>query len=138
MKNIVKEFKDFISRGNVIDMAVGIIIGAAFTSIVNALVEQIIMPVITLITGNLDFSAFVIPLTPDISIGIGAFISAVISFIIIALVVFLIVKCFTSLKKKEETPAVTTKTCPYCKMEVAKDATRCPHCTSELDAKSAG
>lgn len=131
MKSFIKEFKEFISRGSVMDMAIGIIIGGAFTSIVNALVDEIIMPIITLITGNIDFSDFVIPLTPDISIGIGVFISAVISFILIALVIFLMIKCINTFHKKQDEP-VTTKKCPYCKMDIDIDAKRCPHCTSVI------
>lgn len=129
MKGFINEFKEFISRGSVMDMAVGIIIGSAFTSIINAFVDEIIMPLITLLTGNIDFSDFVIPLTPDISIGIGVFISAVISFLLIALVIFFMIKAMNAFRKNEDEPE-TTKVCPFCKTEIDIDATRCPNCTS--------
>ena len=127
-----KEFKEFISRGNVIDMAVGIIIGAAFTAIVQSLVNDIIMPIIALVTGGLNFSEWVIPLGGSNAITIGNFISAIINFILIALVVFLIIKLINKLHhKKDEAP--TTRTCPYCKStDVDVHATKCPHCGSEI------
>lgn len=135
-KGFIQEFKDFISRGSVMDLAVGVIIGGAFTAIVNSLVSDIIMPVITLLTGGLDFSDWAIPLLGDSKIMVGNFINAVISFLLIALVVFLLIKGLNSfrLKKPEPEPeAKAPRLCPYCKGEVADDATRCPHCTSMLD-----
>ena len=135
MKNFMKEFKEFISRGNVMDMAVGIIIGGAFTAIVSSLVEDIINPLLGCFV-SMDFSAWKIPLVGDAALGIGNFINAVISFLIMAFILFSIItalnKAATIGKKPEEEPAPTTKVCPYCKSEIPIDATRCPHCTSEL------
>ncbi len=136
MKAFMKEFKEFIARGNVMDMAVGIIIGGAFTAIVTSLVEDIINPILG-IFGGMDFSEIVIPLTGTSTLNIGSFISAVINFLIIALILFNIIKGMnklSSLGKKEEEPAApTTKKCPYCQSEISIEATRCPHCTSQLD-----
>lgn len=138
MKKFFNEFKEFISRGNVMDMAVGVIIGAAFKAIVDSLVNDIINPVIGIIGGK-DFSQMAIKLNGDAYLYYGKFISAIINFIIMAFVIFCFVKFMNTLatkfaKKKEEAPAEpTTKTCPFCKSEIALDATRCPHCTSELE-----
>ena len=135
-KGFIKEFKEFISRGSVLDMAVGIIIGGAFTSIVSSLVEDIINPLLGCFV-SMDFSAWKIPLVGDAALGIGNFINAVISFLIMAFILFSIIKALnkaSSLTKKEpeEPEAPTTKICPYCKSEIAIEATRCPHCTSQL------
>ena len=137
MKKFMKEFKEFISRGNVMDMAVGVIIGGAFTSIVNSLVNDVMMPVLSLITGGLDFSKLCIVLKEGeggATLNYGAFIAAVINFLLIALVIFVLIKVINKLApKKEEIKApVTTKECPYCKQTISLEATRCPHCTSEL------
>ena len=145
MKKFVSEFKEFISKGNVIDLAVGVIIGGAFQSIVNSLVNDIFMPLLGLITGGVDFSSWTVTLgSADVEnpavLSYGNFIAAFLNFIIMALILFLIVKAFNKARtaientqKKDETPAApTTKKCPYCKSEIAIDATRCPHCTSEL------
>lgn len=141
MKKFFEEFKKFISRGNVMDMAVGVIIGGAFTAIVNSLVNDIFMPLLSLITGGFDITGM------SVSFGVGdnaatlnygAFLSAVINFLLIALVIFCIIKAMNTakdkmLKKQEEkAPAPTTKKCPYCMSEIDIQATRCPHCTSEL------
>ena len=139
MKNFVEEFKKFIARGNVMDMAVGVIIGGAFTAIVNSLVNDVMMPVLSLITGGLDFSKLCIVLGEGegaATLNYGAFVAAIINFLLIALVIFMLIKTINKFtKKKEEAPApVTTKDCPYCKEKVALEATRCPHCTSELEA----
>ena len=135
MKNFMKEFKEFISRGNVMDMAVGIIIGGAFTAIVSSLVEDIINPLLGCFV-SMDFSAWKIPLVGDAALGIGNFINAVISFLIMAFILFSIIKALNKAatigKKPEEEPAPTTKVCPYCKSEIPIDATRCPRCTSDL------
>ena len=135
MKSFMKEFKEFISRGNVMDMAVGIIIGGAFTAIVNSLVEDIINPLLGCLV-SMDFSAWKIPLVGDASLGIGNFINAVISFLIMAFILFSIIKAMNkaaSIGKKPEPEAEpTTKICPYCKSEISIEATRCPHCTSQL------
>lgn len=135
MKKFLHEFKEFAMRGNVLDMAVGIVIGGAFTAIVNSLVADLITPLLGLITGGRDFSALSIRIG-DAQFMYGNFISAVINFILVAFVLFLVVKAVNRLRKpKEETPpaAPTTKICPFCKSEISADATRCPHCTSELE-----
>ncbi|NBJ89825.1 large-conductance mechanosensitive channel protein MscL [Acutalibacter sp. 1XD8-36] len=133
---LLKEFREFISRGNVIDMAVGVIIGGAFTGIVNSLVNDLFMPLLGLLTGGMNFAALSVQIGPgeEDVLRYGAFIAAVINFLLIALVLFLLIKTINSLRrKKEEAPApVSTKTCPYCKSEIHIDAARCPHCTSEL------
>ena len=135
MKSFMKEFKEFISRGNVMDMAVGIIIGGAFTAIVNSLVEDIINPLLGCFV-SMDFSAWKIPLVGDASLGVGNFINAIISFLIMAFILFSIIKAMNkaaSIGKKPEPEAEpTTKICPYCKSEISIEATRCPHCTSQL------
>lgn len=136
MKKFMAEFKEFINRGNVVDMAVGIMIGAAFKAIVDSLVNDIISPLIGLIFKQ-DFSGLSFKLW-DVELKYGAFLMAVLNFLIIAFVLFMIIKLMNSLrdmgkKKPEEAPAApTTKVCPYCKSEVDIEATRCPHCTSDL------
>lgn len=133
---LLKEFREFISRGNVIDMAVGVIIGGAFTGIVNSLVNDLFMPLLGLLTGGMNFAALSVQIGPgeEDVLRYGAFIAAVINFLLIALVLFLLIKTINSLRrKKEEAPApAVVKTCPYCKSEIHIDAARCPHCTSEL------
>ena len=140
MKNFWKEFKEFISRGSVMDMAVGIIIGGAFTAIVNSLVNDIVMPILSLLTGGYDFTKLAVTVGEGEEAAVfnyGLFISAVINFLLIALVIFCIIKSINKMKdkfdkdKKEEAP--TTKVCPFCKSEIDIEATRCPHCTSQLD-----
>jgi len=137
MKNFIEEFKKFIARGNVMDMAVGIIIGGAFTAIVNSLVNDILMPVLSLLTGGFDFTALSIAIGSGddaAKLCYGAFISAVINFLLIAFVIFTLIKAINKIapKKEEEEKAPTTKKCPYCMEEISIDAKRCPHCTSEL------
>lgn len=136
MKKFFEEFKRFISKGNVMDMAVGIIIGGAFTSIVSSLVEDIINPVLGLF-GGMNFSQFAWNITGDVTLYYGKFITAVVNFLIMALVVFIIVKAMNTASAKfhkDEPPAApTTKKCPYCKSEIPLEATRCPHCTSTLE-----
>lgn len=136
MKNFMNEFKKFICRGNVVDMAVGIIIGGAFTAIVNSLVNDIINPLLGLF-GGMNFDQLVWNITGEVTLAYGKFITAIISFLIMAFVVFLLVRTLNKISekygKKEEPKAVTTKTCPYCKSEIAIEATRCAHCTSQLD-----
>lgn len=138
MKALIKEFKEFISRGNVMDMAVGVIIGGAFTAIVNSLVNDLLMPLLSILTGGFDFSALCIALGEGegaATLNYGSFISAVINFLLIALVIFVIIKAINTVfrKKKEDAPAPTTKECPFCKEQIAVEATRCPHCTSVLE-----
>jgi len=148
---MLKEFKEFAMRGNVIDMAVGIIIGAAFGTIISSLVQDVIMPPIGLLLGNIDFSNLFLVLKEGkvagpyetvaaakaagaVSINIGIFINTIISFVIIAFAVFLIVKTVNNLKRQQEAPSVapTTKECIYCFSAIPIKATRCPNCTSEL------
>ena len=126
---MLKEFKDFIAKGNVIDLGIAVVMGAAFSAVVKALVENLIMPIIGALTAGVDFSQLVVKIA-GVEFTIGVFITAVINFLIIAFVMFLIVKAVNKFKKAEE---ATTKTCPHCKSEIALDATRCPHCTSQLD-----
>jgi len=148
---MIEDFKKFIMRGNVLDMAVGIIIGAAFGSIVNSLVADVIMPPIGLILGNVDFSNLFLVLRDGakaagpyasltaakaagaITVNVGVFINTLISFLIVALAVFLLIRNINKLYKKQEA-APTAKDCPYCLMSVPLKATRCGHCTSELKA----
>ena len=146
MKKFFEEFKEFASRGNVTDMAVVIIVGSAFTSIVNSLVNDIIMPVVGKLTGGLDYSSWFIALDGNkytsleeaskvtAVLSYGNFISAVINFLIVAFVLFMVIRTINRLKKPAPpaAPAPATKICPYCKSEISIDATRCPHCTSEL------
>ena len=139
MKKFIKEFKEFINKGSVLDLAVGVIIGGAFSAIVNALIDNIINPLIACIGGtDIGFAFEIIKGNEATKVNIGAFISAILNFIIIAFVIFLIVKSANKAKdlaaKKEEAPeeAPTTKVCPFCKSEIAIDATKCPHCTSDI------
>lgn len=136
LKNFFNEFKTFAMRGNVMDMAVGIIIGAAFGKIVTSLVEDVIMPPIGWVLGNVDFSNLVLKLNDDVAIKYGAFLNTVISFIIVAFAVFILIKTINTLQAKmvkaEAEAAPTTKKCPYCCSDIPLEATRCPHCTSAL------
>lgn len=136
---LFQEFKEFISRGNVLDMAVGVIIGGAFTAIVNSLVNDIFMPLLGLLTGGMNFASLALRLgeKEDDLLRYGSFIAAVINFLLIALVLFLVIKAINKLRslKKEEpqAPAPAVKVCPFCKSKIDPAATRCPHCTSVLD-----
>jgi large conductance mechanosensitive channel len=151
---MMKDFKEFAMRGNVLDMAVGIIIGAAFATIIKSLVEDIIMPPIGLLLGNVDFTNLFLVLKQGttagpyaaladakaagaVSINYGVFINTIITFLIVAFSVFLIVRSFVRMKKKEEAPpaAPTTKECPRCFSAIPIKATRCAFCTSELGGK---
>ena len=136
-----KEFKTFIVRGSVIDLAVGVIIGAAFGKIVTSVTNDVIMPILSLITGKVDFSNLFLTLSGEkketlteaqaagaITLNYGSFLTTVIDFILIAFVIFLMVRQVNRMRKPE---TVTTKDCPFCRMAISKDATRCPHCTSE-------
>ena len=149
---MLKEFKEFAMRGNVMDMAVGIIIGAAFGTIINSLVTDVIMPPIGLLLGKIDFSNLFIILKEGakapapyeslaaakaagaISINYGFFINTIITFLIVAFAVFLLIRNINRLKRQEEAPPAvpTTKECPYCISTIPIKATRCSHCTSEL------
>ena len=141
MKKFMDEFKKFIARGNVMDMAVGVIIGGAFKAIVDSLVNDIINPILG-VFGGLNFSEYAIPLKGEATLNYGNFITSIISFLIMALVIFVMVKVLNGMaakmdpKKEEEAPAApTTKICEFCKSEIAIEATRCPHCTSVLEEK---
>lgn len=142
---IAKEFREFIARGNVVDMAVGIIIGAAFTSIVTALIDNIVNPFIVLITGGngTEVSGLRIPVAgTENGIDFGAFIGAILNFLIIAFIVFLMVKAFNNMRdvgvklKNKDGVEVEEKapTCPFCLEEVLEGSTRCPHCTAEFES----
>lgn len=135
MKKFFKEFKEFISKGNVMDLAVGVIIGGAFSSIVTSLTDNIIKPLINCL-GNAEIQGR-IHLIGDNYIDYGAFLSAVINFLIMAFIIFCIVKAVNKAmslgKKKDEEPvAPTTKICPFCKSEIPIDAVKCCHCTSDI------
>lgn len=139
MKKFGKEFKEFISKGNIFDMAVGLIIGSAFTAIVNSLVKDIFSPLITIITGKADMTQLIWNVN-GAEIKYGSFLQNVITFLLTAIVLFMLVKGINSLRnigKKKEEPAEpaapTTKVCPYCCSEISIEATKCPHCTSELE-----
>ncbi len=141
MKRFLREFRQFISKGNVLDLAVGVIIGGAFSSVVKGLTDNIIQPLLNCI-GGAEVQGK-IHLVGDNYIDYGAFISAVINFLIMAFVIFVIVKFVNKAEeaamklankgKEEVKEEPTTKVCPFCKSEIAVDATRCPHCTSMLD-----
>ncbi len=136
MKKFIEEFKAFALKGNVMDMAVGVIIGAAFGNIVTALTENIINPLIGCL-GNPEVTGLTLPLIKGQVIDFGAFITAVINFLIMALVLFCLLKSINKMmeigKKKEEEAAPATKECPFCKCDdLHLEATRCPHCGSEL------
>jgi large conductance mechanosensitive channel len=142
-KGLIEEFKEFIDKGNAMDMAVGVIIGGAFTAIVTALTTDIINPLITLLSGGaVGDDGVAVPLTVA-GINLGGFISAIINFLIVAIIVFLMVKSFNTMKdagsklrKKDEgeaEPEMDPPTCPFCLEEVKEGATRCPHCAGAFD-----
>lgn len=140
MKKFTGEFKEFISRGNVIDMAVGMIIGAAFTAIIKSLVDDIFNPLLGLVLGKVNLTELKVQLgNTEAYLTYGNFLNAIITFLLTAFALFFVIKLINGIrnigkKKKEEAPAApTTKTCPFCKSEIAIDATRCPHCTSEVE-----
>ena len=146
MKKFLEEFKAFALKGNVMDMAIGVIIGGAFSAIVTSLTDSFINPLINSIGGAevagaiklpwVDYTGLDSEAALALSLNYGAFITAIINFLIIAMILFLMLKAMNKLmtigKKKEEEAAPTEKECPYCKMKIAIEATRCPHCTSEL------
>jgi len=154
---MLKDFKDFIMRGNVVDMAIGIVIGAAFGTIVKSFVDDVLMPPIGLLLGNVDFSNLFITLKEGakaagpyaslaaakaagaVTLNLGVFLNTVISFLIIAFAVFMVIKAMNRLKREKEAPAAapTTRECPYCLSEIPLKASRCPQCTSELAAAPA-
>ena len=150
MKKFFKEFKEFAMKGNIVDLAIAVIIGGAFGKIVTSLVNDIFMPVIGLITGGKNVSGMfaILGKVPEgveitsveaaaeagvATLNYGLFIQTIIDFILVALCLFLVIKAINKTKKKEEAPAEpTTKTCPFCQSEIDIKATRCPHCTSEI------
>lgn len=147
-RGIVQEFKEFIMRGNVVDLAVGVIIGGAFQKIVTSLVNDVIMPVISLITGGIDFTNWFISLDGQsfatleqaqkagaATLNYGVFLTNIINFLIMAFVIFMMIKGLNALarKKDKQEEAPKTKKCPYCQSEISIKAVRCPNCTSELD-----
>jgi large conductance mechanosensitive channel len=154
---MLKDFKEFAMRGSVVDMAVGIVIGAAFGSIVKSFVDDVLMPPVGLLLGNVDFSNLFITLKEGakaagpyaslaaakaagaVTLNLGLFINTLISFLIIAFAVFLVIKGLNRLKREEVTPVAepTTKECPFCLSTIPLQASRCPHCTSELGAAPA-
>jgi large conductance mechanosensitive channel len=148
---MLKEFKEFAMRGNVVDMAVGVVIGAAFGAIVKSLVDDILMPVLGLLLGNADFTNLFVVLREGsmsgpyetlalaqeagaVTLNYGLFINTIISFIIVAFAIFLLIRAINRLQREKEAPPEepTTKECPYCFSEIPIQATRCPNCTSEL------
>jgi large conductance mechanosensitive channel len=147
---MLKEFKAFVMRGNVLDLAVGIIIGAAFGTVVKSLVDDVIMPPVGLALGNVDFANLFFLLKPGatapppyatvadahaagaVTINYGQFINNIVTFIIVAFAVFLIVKAANRLRPQDAAAAPSTKDCPYCRMPIPVAAVRCPHCTSEV------
>ena len=148
MKKFLEEFKAFAMRGNVVDMAIGVVIGGAFGSITTSLVNDIFMPLLGVITGGINFGGLFYALDGQTyasieaakeagvgTLNYGAFIQYVINFILIAFCMFLVVRVMNKLKKPEPAPAPAKpkRLCPYCRSEIADDATRCPHCTSVLD-----
>ena len=151
-KGFIAEFKKFIMRGNVIDLAVGVIIGGAFQKIVNSLVNDVVMPLISLITGGVDFNNWFLVLGEGefataaeakaagvATLNYGTFIGTALDFLIMAFVIFVFIKIINTVsdklkkEKPEEPAAPTTKVCPYCKSEIDLAATNCPHCTSEVE-----
>lgn len=145
-KKFINEFREFISRGNVMDMAVGVLIGGAFSSIVTSLTEDIISPILGLF-GGMNFDKLSVNILGEVTLNYGKFITAVVNFLLMAFIIFLMLKGLNALQEKaaklahinaetEDTPPdpePTTKTCPYCLMEIPIGASRCGHCTSELE-----
>ncbi|MFO7651670.1 MAG: large conductance mechanosensitive channel protein MscL [bacterium] len=145
-----KQFKEFAMRGSVVDMAVGILIGIAFGTIIKSFVDDVLMPPIGLLFGNVDFANLFVVLKPGatiagpyaaladaktagaVTLNYGAFINTIISFLIIAFALFLVIRAMNSAKKKEAPAPVTTRDCPYCQTAIPLKATRCPKCTSQL------
>jgi large conductance mechanosensitive channel len=137
---MIKEFKEFAMRGNVVDMAVGIIIGGAFGKIVSSLVKDVIMPPVGLLLGNVDFSRLAVTLKEKteaaeaVTINYGLFINTVLDFVIVAFAIFIMIRQMNRFRKPAPAAAPTTKDCPFCFSAIPLQATRCPHCTSELKA----
>jgi len=128
---IAKEFKDFIAKGNVVDLAVAVVIGGAFTTIVNSLVDDLIMPLVAIFTSGISFDEWVWN-----GFKYGSFISALITFLIVAIVVFILVKAFNKITRRSKEEAPATQDCPYCTAKIPAAAVRCPNCTSVLDEEA--
>ena len=135
MGKMIQEFKEFALKGNVVDMAIGVVIGGAFGNIVTSIVNDIFTPLIACVFGDVDFTHLAIHLRGEgenaVTLNYGNFIQVVLNFIIIALCLFAVVKAMNKMKKPAPAPKAA-RVCPFCKSEIADDATRCPHCTSEL------
>ena len=135
MGKMIQEFKDFAMKGNVVDMAIGVVIGGAFGNIVTSIVNDIFTPLIAYVFGDVDFTHLAIHLRGEgenaVTLNYGNFIQVVLNFIIIALCLFAVVKAMNKMRKPAPAPKAA-RVCPFCKSEIADDATRCPHCTSEL------
>ena len=135
MGKMIQEFKDFAMKGNVVDMAIGVVIGGAFGNIVTSIVNDIFTPLIACVFGDVDFTHLAIHLRGEgenaVTLNYGNFIQVVLNFIIIALCLFAVVKAMNKMRKPAPAPKAA-RVCPFCKSEIADDATRCPHCTSEL------
>lgn len=148
---IVKEFREFAIRGNVVDMAVGIIIGAAFGTVVKSFVDDVMMPPLGMLVGDVDFQDIMVVLregsTPGpyetlaaareagaVSLNLGVFFNAVVSFVIVAFAVFLLIRTLNRMKREEAPAPATTRDCPFCASSIPIKATRCPFCTSEVGA----
>ena len=128
----LQEFKEFVSRGNVIDLAVGVLIGGAFTAIVNALVNNLFMPFLGVVSGNIDYSTWEVPFF-GAQLALGNIITAIINFLIIAIILFIMIKLMERLYRNIASKQTKEEIeCPYCCMQVHKDATRCPYCTSKI------
>lgn len=151
---MLREFREFAIKGNVVDMAVGIIIGAAFTAVVNSVVGDVLTPLIGMFTGDLDFSDRFVVLDPGDPAGpyrtlgaaeeagatvlaYGQLVNEVIGFLIVAGALFLLIRWINRLRRTDTPAAPTTKACPFCKSHIDVDAVRCPHCTSQLDSAAA-
>lgn len=159
--SIMREFKEFISRGNVLDMTVGIVVGTAFASIAKSLASDVIMPPVGLVLGKVDFGNLFLVIKEGaeegpyatladaqavgaVTLNYGVFLNTVVSFLIVAAAVFVIVRFVNRLHRKEvveeatPAPAVATRACPFCRLEISPEAVRCPHCTSHLEEAPAG
>ncbi len=147
-KGFWSEFRDFITKGNLVEIAVAFIMGAAFGAVVKSFINDVIMPVVGYLIGGVDFSNLFAVLTGEsypsaqvareagaAAIYYGAFINTFITFLIVAFVMFLLIKAVMRMRKPKEVPAPATKECPYCKMKIPISATRCPYCTAELPAE---
>ena len=149
VNGFIQEFKTFIARGNVLDLAVGVVVGGAFSKIVTSFTTDIVTPVISLLTNKIDFANLFVSLDGNYyatleaakaagasTINYGQFLQTIIDFFITAIFIFIVIKKMSDMsKKKEEAPAPTTKKCPYCMESISIEATRCPHCTSVLEEK---